>query len=92
MLMNTAEEILVVILAAALAVLLVLAIVATIFLIKLVKTLQKVADKAESFVDSAEKTADLVKSAVGQLSIVRFVQNVVDMVQKRTKKSNKSGE
>ncbi len=87
MLMNTAEQILVVILAAALAVLLVLSITATIYLIKLIKTLQNVADKAESFVDSAERTAEIVKSAVGQLSLVRFVQNVVEMVQKRSKKS-----
>lgn len=89
MLMNTAEQILVVILAAALAVFLVLAIIATVSLIKLIKTIQKVADKAESFVDSAEKTADLVKNAVGQLSVIRFVQNVVDMVHKKTKKGDK---
>ncbi len=86
MLMNTAEQILVVTLAAALAVFLVLAIVAAVHLIKLIKTLQSVADKAESFVDSAERTADIVKSAVGQLSLVRFIQNVVEMVQKRSKK------
>jgi len=42
-------------------------------------------------VDSAEKTAELVKSAVGQLSVMRFVQNVVSMVQKATK-GNKKGE
>ena len=84
--MNTAEQILVVLLATALAVFLVLAITAAVYAIKLIKTLQKIADKAQEFVDSAEKTADLVKSAVGQLSLMRFVQNVVSMVQKRSKK------
>lgn len=90
--MNTAEQILVVILAAALAIFLILAIVIAIQLIRLMKTLQKVADKAEAFVDSAERTAEVVKNAVGQLSIIRFVQNVVDMVQKRTKKASNKGE
>ena len=86
MLMNTAEQILVVILAAALAVFLVLAIIIAIQVIKLMKVLNEIALKAQEFVDSAEKTAELVKSAVGQLSLVRFVQSVVDMVHKRTKK------
>lgn len=90
--MNTAEQILVIILASALAVFLVLAIVIAVQMIRLMKTLQIIADKAQEFVDSAEKTAELVKSAVGQLSVVRFVQNVVDMVQKRSKKSDKRGE
>lgn len=90
--MNTAEQILVIILASALAVFLVLAIIIAVQMIRLMKTLQIIADKAQEFVDSAEKTAELVKSAVGQLSVVRFVQNVVDMVQKRSKKSDKRGE
>ncbi len=88
MLMNTAEQILVATLATALAVFLVLAIVIAIQLIRLIKVLNGVALKAQEFVDSAEKTADLVKNAVGQLSVVRFVQNVVEMVQKHKKKSN----
>ena len=86
MLMNTAEQILVVILASALAVFLVLAIIIAVQVIKLMKALNEIALKAQEFVDSAEKTAELVKSAVGQLSLVRFVQSVVNMVHKRTKK------
>jgi len=90
--MNTAEQILVVFLSAALAVFLALAIVIATQVIRLMKTLQQVADKAEAFADSAEKTAEAVKSAVGQLSVMRFVQNVVDMVQNKSKKGDKKGE
>lgn len=68
--MNTAEQILVVILASALAVFLVLAIIIAIQAIRLMRVLNDVALKAQQFVDSAEKTADLVKSAVGQLSLL----------------------
>ena len=92
MLMNTAEQILVIILAAALAVFLVLAIVIASQVIRLMKTLQNVANKAEAFVDSAEKTVEVVKSTVGQLSVIRFVQNVVNLVQKRAKKDDVRGE
>lgn len=90
--MNTAEQILVVILASALAVFLVLAIIIAVQLIRLMKVLNRVAGKAQEFVDSAEKTAELVRGAVGQLSVMRFVQNVFDMVQRRTKKGSKKGE
>lgn len=90
--MNTAEQILVVVLAAALAVFLILAIVIAVQIIRLMKVLNNVALKAQEVVDSAEKTAELVKSAVGQLSVMRFVQNVVNMVQKHAKKDNKKGE
>jgi type IV secretory pathway component VirB8 len=86
MLMNTAEQILVIILASALAVFLVLAIIICVQLIKLMRVLQSIADKAQGFVNSAEATADMVKSAVGQLSVMRFVHSVFDMVQKHTKK------
>ena len=86
MLMSTAEQILVVILASALAVFLVLAIVAAVQIIRLIRVLNHIALKAEELVDSAERTAELVKTAVGQLSVMRFVQNIVTMVQKRTKK------
>jgi len=87
--MNTAEQILVIILASALAVFLVLAIVIAVQILRLMKTLNNVVLKAQEVVDSAEKTAELVKSAVGQLSVMRFVQNVVSMVQKATKGTKK---
>jgi hypothetical protein len=90
--MNTAEQILVVILASALAVFLVLAIIIATQMIRLMKVLNNIALKAQEAVDSAEKTVELVKSAVGQLSVMRFVQNVVNMVQKRSNKGDKKGE
>jgi uncharacterized membrane protein (UPF0182 family) len=92
MLMNTAEQILVVILASALAVFLTLAIVIAVQVIRLMKTLNRISERAEQFVDSAEKTAEAVKSAVGQLSVMRFMQNIVEMVHKKSKKSDSKGE
>lgn len=87
--MNTAEQILVVILASTLAVFLILAIVIAVQVIRLMRVLNRISVRAEQFVDSAEKTAEAVKSAVGQLSVMRFVQNIVDMVHKKAKKDVK---
>ncbi len=90
--MNTAEQILVVILSSALAIFLVLAITIAVQVIRLVKTLQSVVSKAEAFADSAERTAEAVKNAVGSMSILRFVQNIVTMTYKKSKEDDNKGE
>jgi uncharacterized metal-binding protein len=84
--MNTAEQILVITLAAALAIFLILAIVIASQVIRLMKILQTIALRAQDFVDSAEATADMFKSAVGQLSVLRFAHSVFDMVTKHNNK------
>ncbi|HSX33850.1 MAG TPA: hypothetical protein VLF91_05950 [Candidatus Saccharimonadales bacterium] len=80
--MNTSEQILVIILSTALAVFLVLAIAIAVQVIQLMSMLKRVAQKAQDFVDSAEATAEMVKNAAGHLSILRFVQQVVEMATK----------
>lgn len=79
----------VIILASALAVLLVIAIVAGIMVIRLLKTLRMVADKAEHLVDSAEAVGDMVRQTVSGLSFMKFVHNIVDMVQHKSNKEKK---
>jgi len=83
--MNTAEQILVVTLATALAILLVMAIATLAAVMKLVKTLQAVATKAESFADSAEAVGAMVRRTVGKLSLAHFVKSVVDLVHSKEK-------
>lgn len=83
--MNTAEQILVVLLAAALAVLLILIIVGTVYLIKLIKTLQVIVSKAEHLVENAEEVSSMVRKTVGRVSLVRLVQSVVAMVHNKSK-------
>jgi cobalamin biosynthesis protein CobD/CbiB len=83
--MNTAEQILVVVLAATLAILLVLIIIATVYVIQLIKTLQKIVTKAEHLVESAEEVSDIVRRTAGKLSLLRLVQSVVDMVHTKSK-------
>jgi hypothetical protein len=90
--MNTVEQIILVILAAALAVFLILAIVIAVQVIRIIKTLEKLANKAEHLVDSAESAADMVRNTVGQLSILRFVHHIVDMVTKNKSDKTQKGD
>ena len=81
--MNTAEQIILLILAGALTVFLALAIYVIIQIIRLVKVINETAQKAQHLIDSAETAAETVKNAAGQLSILKFVHSVMDMVNKR---------
>jgi ABC-type methionine transport system permease subunit len=83
--MNTTEQILLVILGAALAVFLTLAIVAIVYVIRLIKTLQTLAEKAETLVESAESVGAMVKQAVGQLSLLKFLRSIVTLVHNKGK-------
>jgi cell division protein FtsB len=80
--MSTVEQIILVILAAALAIFITTAIVAVVYVIRLVKTLQAIAQKAENLVDSAETVGTMMKQAVGRLSVLQFVRTVVNLVHK----------
>jgi hypothetical protein len=84
--MNMAEQILVVVLAAALALFLILAIVATIMVIRLIKSLQAIALKAEQLVGSAEAVGEMVRNTVGKLSLLKFMKHMVDLVHDKTSK------
>ena len=83
MLMNTAEQILVIILAAALAVFIAVGIVAAVYIIKLVKSLQILADKANSIADSAESVAAMVRQSVGNLSFLSLFHNITNFIHKK---------
>ena len=84
--MNTAEQLLLIILAAALAVFLVLAIIIASQVIRLLNRLEVIAEKAQELVNSAEATAEMFKSTVGKLSLLRFAHSIVDMVTKHKSK------
>lgn len=80
--MNTAEQIILLILAGALALFLILAIAAIVAVIKLVKTLREIAQKAERVVDSAETVTELFKKASGPMTILHFIRGISDAVNK----------
>lgn len=80
--LTTAQQILVVVLAAALAVFLVLAIVVLVLIIRLVATLKMVAQKAEKLVESAEAVGEVFKKAAGPVGVLRFARGLFEMVSK----------
>lgn len=85
--LSTAQEILVVILASALAVFLIFAIVAAAQVIRLLQTLRDIAQTAERVVHSAESAAEMLKSAAAPVGIFRFVRSLADIVTEHKRKN-----
>lgn len=84
--MNTAENILVIVLAAALALFLLLAVVIAVQIVRLLKTINKITDKAERVIETAENVGEVFKNAAGPLALARVVGNIIDAVHKVTKR------
>ena len=80
--LTTAEEVLLIILAAFLIIFVLLGIFVLIFVLKLIKSARKFVDKAEHFVESVGTVGDVFKSATGPFAILKFLRNIIYMVQK----------
>lgn len=78
--MSTAEQILVIVLAAALALFLLLAIIATVKVIQILNQLKKLTEKAEKVVDTAEHMSEVFTKAAGPVAIGRLITNIADSV------------
>jgi membrane protein implicated in regulation of membrane protease activity len=87
--MDTTEKILLVILAAALALFLILAIVTVVLVIRMLKSVNRITQKAEQLVDSAETVGQVFKQTAEQMTFIRVIRNVADLVGKHHKNSRK---
>jgi predicted PurR-regulated permease PerM len=84
--MNTSAFILVIILSIVLAIFLVVGIVIAVQIAKLLKTLNRVAQKAEDVVDSAEHVGQIFQDVGGKLAALRVLHNIVDAVTQHNKR------
>jgi hypothetical protein len=86
--MDTAFNVLVIILSITLAIFLTLAIIATVAIIKLVQSVRRIASKGEHVIDSAESAAEMFKNAAGPLSAMRAITNIIETVTKHKNKGD----
>ena len=90
--MNTAEQILVIILASALSLFLILSIIVAVSLIRLTKKMNAIADaaqevitKAHDIADKVEDVSDIFKKTAGPLALGKYFMNIVETVSKHKK-------
>jgi hypothetical protein len=90
--MNTASELLVIILSSVLVVFLLLSIVVVIKTIQIVNSLKRITTKAEKIADSAEAIGSFFQKSTTPIAITRLIHNITESVfhnEKRTKKGER---
>lgn len=80
--MDTAFNILVIILSAALFIFLLIAIVATIFVVKLVRQLRAIAEKGSHIADKAGELTDTIVDSAKTHSFVKAVGGLISTIRK----------
>lgn len=83
--MESAESILVIILASFLALFLLIGIILLVNLVRLVKKLNEIAEAAGDLVHNVESAAELFKKTSGQIATGKFLVNVFDKIMKKRK-------
>lgn len=83
--MESATEILVVILSSFLAIFLLLGIILTVMMIKITRAIGRVVEKAEGAVDNVEAAAAMFKNAAGPLAAGKFLVNIADFFTSKKK-------
>lgn len=90
--MESTEQVLVVILAGALAVFLVLAIVIAVKIIQVLNALKRISQKAEEIADQAESIGEIFQKTAGPLAIGRLFAHLANTVfqhKQRSKRKSK---
>lgn len=80
--MDTAANVLVIILSIFLAVFLMLGIIVAVEVMRLVRVIHRVADKAEVVMESAETVGSIFKNVSGPLALFKVARNIVKAVKK----------
>jgi hypothetical protein len=83
--MNTAFNVLVIVLSCLLGIFLIISIVSAVLVYKLVKSLRQIVAKGEHLVDSAEALGETLKRNAGAIGILRLVMRFVGSMNKSNK-------
>jgi biopolymer transport protein ExbB/TolQ len=87
--MNTAAEVLVIIVSVVLTLFLVIAIVLIVQVLHLVKELREVVSHAEKVITSAASIGDIFRKSAGPVSLINFVRTVAETVTEHKHKGEK---
>lgn len=87
--MDASYNILVIVLSVMLAIFLLLSIIIAVQVVRLLKAINRIAEKAEKVVESAESVGRIFRTASGPLAAARVVQNIVESVTQHNKRGKK---
>jgi len=87
--MDTASEILLIIVSAVLAVFLLVLIIAIVYTVKILKTVRRITDRAENVADSVEAAAAAFERTASPLAVLRIIGNIINQTNKARNRKEK---
>lgn len=87
--METASEVLLIIVSAVLSLFLIISIIALVYLIKVLKQVKRITAQAENVVDSVEAAANTFQKAASPLALLKLVGSIVENASKFKRKGKK---
>jgi hypothetical protein len=86
--MNTASEVLVIIVSSILAIFLIVLIIAVVYTIKILKQVRRITDRAENVAGSVEAAASTFERAASPLAVLKIVGSIVGQASKMRKRKD----
>jgi len=80
--MDTAAEVLLIVVSSALTIFLIVTIVALVYVIKILKQVKRVTEQAENAVDSIESAAETFKNTASPLAVLKLIGKIVSQASK----------
>jgi Na+-transporting methylmalonyl-CoA/oxaloacetate decarboxylase gamma subunit len=84
--MDTASEVLVIIVSVVLAIFLIALIVAIVYIVKILRQVKRITERAESVAGSVEAAATTFERAASPLAILKIISNIVDQASRVKKR------
>lgn len=84
--MDTSTHILVIILSIMLAIFLLLGIAVAVQIVRLLKTINRIAEKAEAVVDTAEHVGQIFQNVGSKVSLLNVIHNIANVVTEHNKR------
>jgi len=80
--MNTASEILVIIVSSILAIFLIVLIVAGVYTVKILKQVRRITERAESVAGSVEAAASVFERSASPLAVIKIIGSIINHANK----------
>jgi len=84
--MDTAAEVLLIVVSSVLSIFLIVGIVALVYVVKILKQIKLITDRAENVAESMESAPDTFKKTATPIAILKLVGNIVDQASRVRKK------
>jgi predicted PurR-regulated permease PerM len=86
--MNTAAEVLLIVVSSVLSIFLVVLIIFFVYAIKVIKQLRRITERADNVTASVEAAATTFEKAASPLALVKLLSNIVDQTSKMRRKKD----